>query len=353
MTGARIPAIVVGTGFGCRIHVPALRDAGFEVVALVGTNPEKLASRAEKAGVARSFTDLDEAITATGAKLVTIATPPNTHAPLTLAVIGRGCHVLCEKPFASNAKEAQSMVDAAETAGVANMVAHEFRWQTERALFGRALAEGLVGEPRFLVIDQFIPFCADPDTKLPKWWFDVEAGGGWLGAGGSHLMDQIRAWLGDFDTLSANLMTVSDRDNVADDSYSLRFRLKNGVEGSMQQCAGAWGPYVSDWRCAGSKGTIWIDQGKVMLADKQGTREVPVPGELVLPMPAPGPDARIPASFELPLFTRLCEALHATIEGKPVSDAVRVPTFRDGLESMRILDAIRASARAGGALQQL
>lgn len=128
MTGARIPAIVVGTGFGCRIHVPALRDAGFEVVALVGTNPEKLASRAEKAGVARSFTDLDEAITATGAKLVTIATPPNTHAPLTLAVIGRGCHVLCEKPFASNAKEAQSMVDAAETAGVANMVAHEFRW---------------------------------------------------------------------------------------------------------------------------------------------------------------------------------------------------------------------------------
>ena len=34
-------AIVVGTGFGCRIHVPALRAAGFEVAGLVGTDPDR------------------------------------------------------------------------------------------------------------------------------------------------------------------------------------------------------------------------------------------------------------------------------------------------------------------------
>jgi predicted dehydrogenase len=39
-----IPALVVGTGFGCRVHVPALRAAGFEVVGLVGTNAERPAA---------------------------------------------------------------------------------------------------------------------------------------------------------------------------------------------------------------------------------------------------------------------------------------------------------------------
>src|SRR5438874_9196896 len=122
-----IPAIVVGTGFGCRIHVPALRAAGFAVVGLVGSNPGKTEKRAGQNGIPAWFTDLDEAIAKTGAKIVTIATPPSTHAALTLQAIARGCHVVCEKPFASDAGEGQAMLDAAEQAGVFHMVADEFR----------------------------------------------------------------------------------------------------------------------------------------------------------------------------------------------------------------------------------
>jgi predicted dehydrogenase len=351
---AKIPAIVVGTGFGCRIHVPALRAAGFEVVGLVGNNPGKTEKRAGQNGISAWFTDLDEAITRTGARVVTIATPPSTHAALTLTAIARGCHVVCEKPFASDSGEAQHMLDAAEKAGVFHMVAHEFRWMPDRALFGRAIAQGLIGDPRFLVVDQFIPFCADPDTPLPKWWFDAASGGGWLGAGGSHMMDQIRAWLGEFDSLSANLFLVSDRVADCEDTYSMRFRMKNGVEGSMQQSAGAWGPMATLLRCAGTKGTVWIEQGKVMVADKTGTRELAVPDDLLLPpTPPPDPDPNSPARashFEIGPFTRFCEALRDGVEGREVRSSVPIPTFRDGLESMRILDAIRASSAAGGAL---
>ncbi|MDE8654142.1 Gfo/Idh/MocA family protein [Novosphingobium album (ex Liu et al. 2023)] len=349
-------ALVVGTGFGCRIHVPALRAAGFEVVGLVGTRPDKLARKAEASGVPAWFVDLDAAITATGAGLVTIATTPATHGKLALAAIARGCHVLCEKPFAADAAEGRAMVAAAEAAGVANLIAHEFRWMPDRALFGRAIAEGLIGDPRFLVLDQFIPFCADPETRLPRWWFDKEAGGGWLGAGGSHLIDQIRAWLGDFASLSANLMVVSDRGDVADDSYSLRFRLANGVEGSMQQSAGAWGPMTTLWRCAGTHGTVWADQGKVFVADKAGTRELPLPDDLRLPPPPPAADPNSAdrlSHLELGPFTRLCEALRDRIEGRDARAAVAVPTFRDGLASMEVIDAIRASAAQGGALMQV
>ena len=356
MNDSRIPALVVGTGFGCRVHVPALRAAGFEVVGLVGTNAERLARKAQENQLTAHFTDLDEAIARTGAKLVTVATTPATHAPLALKAIARGCHVLCEKPFAFDATQGQALLEAARKAGIVHMVAHEFRWLPDRALFGRAIAEGMIGEPRFLVLDQFIPFCADPQTRLPKWWFDAAAGGGWLGAGGSHLLDQIRAWLGDFQSVSANLMVVSDRHDVADDSYSLRFCLKSGVEGSMQQSAGAWGPMTSMWRCAGTRGTVWTDSGKVMLADQSGTRELPVPLELALPPAPPAADpnsSRRLSHFEMGPFTRLCDSLRDAIEGKPSRSPVAVPTFEDGLANMRMMDAIRASAAQGGALQTL
>src|SRR3546814_20260098 len=95
----RIPALVVGTGFGCRTHVPALRAAGFDVVGLVGADAARTARRAEKSGIVASYTDLDDAITRSSARVVTIVTPPHTHAALALTAIARGCHGLCEKPF--------------------------------------------------------------------------------------------------------------------------------------------------------------------------------------------------------------------------------------------------------------
>jgi len=121
------PALVVGTGFGCRIHVPALRAAGFDVVALVGTDAERTRRRAESSGVPQAFIGLDEAITRTGAKVVTVATPPQTHGPLTMIAISRGCHVLCEKPFAKDSGEARAMLEAAQRAGIVHLVGHEFR----------------------------------------------------------------------------------------------------------------------------------------------------------------------------------------------------------------------------------
>jgi predicted dehydrogenase len=346
-----IPALVVGTGFGCRVHAPALRAAGFEVAGLVGTNPQRLARKAEAAGIPATFTDLDEAISRTGAAVVTIATPPSTHGKLALTAIARGCHVICEKPFAFDAAEAEALVAAADEAGIIGLVGHQWRWQPERALFGRAIAEGLIGTPRFLVLDQFIPFCADPESPLPAWWFDVESGGGWLGAGGSHIIDQVRAWLGEFRSLSANLFLVSDRKVAADDSYSMRFALECGVEGSMQQTAGAWGPMATLWRCAGTHGTVWTDQGKVFVADKAGTRELPLPAELALPSdPATGKPY---APFDLAPFVPLCMALRDAIEGRSPQSPVALPTFRDGLAAMRVLDAMRSSSAQGGALKQI
>ncbi|CAN7513222.1 Gfo/Idh/MocA family oxidoreductase [Phenylobacterium sp. LjRoot219] len=356
MTSSTAPrAVVVGTSFGCRIQVPALRAAGFEVAGLVGTDPERTARRAEKAGVARTFTDLDEAIAKTGAVAVTIATPPTTHAPLTLAAVARGCHVICEKPFARDVAEAKTMQAAATRAGVMALVGNEFRWLPDRALVARAIAEGLIGEPRFVTMANYIPLVAAPDAKMPRWWFDEAAGGGWLGAQGAHIIDQVRSWLGDFASLSAALPTVSDRQGAAEDSYVMRFRLKNGVEGALQQTAGAWGPSDTMTRVAGTHGTLWVDGADVWLADREGKRQLPVTPDLQLPPPPPQSDApgHQFSHFELGPYIRLAEALRAGVDGRDPQSAVPLPTFADGVAAMQVIDAVRASAAQGGALVEL
>ena len=353
-----IPAIVVGTGFGCKVHVPALRAAGLEVAALVGTDGERLARSAEESRVPRTFTDLDQAVKETGALVVAVSTPPNTHAPLVLQAIERGCHVLCEKPMALNAQEAQAMLNAAEVAGVMHVIGHEHRWEPDRVLMGRAIADGLIGAPRFLTFIRYIPFVADPSAsgmaRLPRWWFDKEAGGGWLGASGSHMIDQIRAWLGEFDSLSAALPIVSDRKDVAEDSLVVRFRLKNGLEGVLQETAGAWGPRTELWRIAGTKGTIWSENGLVRLASVAGVAELPVPEDAMLPTaPARGVAESSSRAPQVGVYTRLYEALRAGIEGREIKSAVPLPTFRDGVAHMRVMDAIRGSANKRGALVQV
>ena len=349
------PALVVGTGFGCRIHVPALRAAGFEVVGLVGTDAQRTRKRAESSGIPQSFTDLDAAITRTGATLVAVATTPHTHGPLSMIAISRGCHVLCEKPFAKDANEARAMLDAAERAGVVNLVGHEFRWTPERAILARAIADGLIGKPKLATLVSYMALVASPEAKMPRWWFDEQAGGGWLGAQGSHIIDQVRSSLGEFRSVSAVLPIVSAREGVAEDSYAAQFQLANGVEGILQHTAGAWGPGASMTRIAGTEGTVWIESGTVKVADRNGTRDLPVPSDLILPPPPPpseDPRQRF-SGLELGPYTRLCEALRAAMDGKESTAAVPVPTFADGVACMEVLDAIRKSAANNGELVTL
>lgn len=348
---ARPRVAVVGTGFGVRIHVPALRAAGFDVVALVGTDADKTARRAQRVAVPQARTNLAAVLPHVDA--ITVATPPATHKPVALAALRAGRHVLCEKPFTLTTNEARDLVAEAERTRLTAMVGHEFRWATERAVLGRAIADGLIGEPRFATFVQFVPLVADPAMRMPPWWFDPALGGGWLGASGSHLVDQARVWLGDFATVSAATRLVSDRQVSAEDTFVIRARMRNGCDVVLAQTAGAWGEMTGITRIAGSAGTVWLEGSTAMLADRTGTRALPVPADLVLPPPparAPDDDpVHAYTHLELGPYTRLAECFRAGVCGEPMPTAVPVPTFADGLADMRALDAIRASAAADGA----
>jgi predicted dehydrogenase len=91
----------------------------------------------------------------------------------------------------------------------------------------------------------------------------------------------------------------------------------------------------------------------VYLSDRAGRRELPVPADARLPAPrARRDDPRYRYThLELGPYTRLCAAFCARIDGRDEETTVPVPTFADGLANSRVLDLIRASAAAGGALR--
>ena len=172
--------------------------------ALVGRDPAKTARRAEAVGVPHACTSFAEALALPGVDAVTIATPPHTHAPLVLEAIRAGKHVLCEKPFARDASEARTLLAAAERcrhrAPARHRVPVRHRPGAPRA---RRAATGAIGDPRLALFVLHVPVLADRDADLPEWWADAAQGGGWLGAHGSQVIDQIRVTLGEFEAVTA------------------------------------------------------------------------------------------------------------------------------------------------------
>jgi predicted dehydrogenase len=223
-------------------------------------------------------------------------------------------------------------------------------------LVARALCDGLIGDPRTFTLVQYVPLVADPAAHVPQWWFDADRGGGWLGASGSHVIDQLRMWFGEVVAVSASLPTVSARPEGAEDSFVIRLTMASGVEGLVQQTAASWVPSVIGFTAvAGTAGTLEVRDAAVWVSDRGGRRALAVPEDLALAAPdAASDDPRERFThLELAPYTRLCEALLAGVRGEAIESPVPLPTFADGLAEMQVLDAIRESAARGGALVEL
>lgn len=119
---------VVGLGnAGTTLHLPAL--AGLERAHAVGGCDPEGARRSAAAGAwgVPVFETFEEMMDRTDPEVVIVATPPGTHLDYCLAALARGCHVICEKPFASSVEEAERIIAAAHAAGRRVALNHEFR----------------------------------------------------------------------------------------------------------------------------------------------------------------------------------------------------------------------------------
>jgi predicted dehydrogenase len=358
-----IGAVVVGTGFGLFTHVRALRQAGFEVRAIVGRNQARTAARAAPLGIAVASASLAEALADPRIRLVTVATPPHAHYPMVMEAVAAGRHVVCEKPFAKDFAQAKAMFEAAEKAGVIHMLGAEFRFETEQALLRRIVLDGLIGEPKHFLRIYHQPGLQDPHEKLSDWWEDAGQGGGFLGAFGAHMIDQVRSTLGEIRQVSGTLQTLAPgRPRMtADDCYTVQFETDGGAQGILVAAMASPGPLIMGTKITGSQGGAWIQSGptfadpaEVWVQNQDGARRVEPPAEMVNPPPKPfevqaliqtEQDRWHTQGFDVAPYARLFAEMRLRIEGRSVATRERAGDFRDAVAGQAVLDAVRRSAR--------
>ena len=348
---------MVGTGFGVLTHLRAMRAAGIDVLALVGRDSVKTADRAQRFGVAHATTVLDDALSLPGVGAVAVATPPRTHAAIVLEAIGAGKHVVCEKPFARDVAEARTMLDAADRAGIVHLLGTEWRFGAGQALLSRTVRSGAIGAPRFGLFELELPTHADPAAELPDWWQLEAEGGGWLGAYGSHVIDQVRSTLGEITGVSASLQRLADRPAMtADDTYSAHLRLDNGATVLLHSSCATRGPFVSTTKVVGADGVAWLQGDDVWVDAGAGPQQVPPADDVPVTAPVPPPDELLHTAYDawhsmgidLAPYTRLYSVLVERCAGHAVPTDPAAATFADGVACQAVMDAMHASSAAGG-----
>ena len=345
-------AAVVGTGFGVLTHVRALQAAGIEVRALVGRDADKAAKRAAMFGIPLATADRAEAFATAGVDIVAVTTPPHAHAEVVLDAVAAGKHVLCEKPFARDLDEARAMLAAAERSGVVHLLGTEFRFGQGQALLTRTVRSGAIGAPRHALFLLQLPTLTDPDAEMPAWWDDASQGGGWLGAYGTHVIDQVRTTIGEITGLSATLQTLSPRRMTSDDTYTVHFETDNGATGVLHSSCAIGGQFVMNMKVTGSEGSAWLQGEEVWLDTGDGPSQVPPADDLPVVAPVPAPSELLHTTYDmwhasgmdLAPYTRLYEVMRDAILGGPARREPEAGTFADGVANQAVVDAIRTSS---------
>lgn len=140
---------VIGLGMG-KAHINGYRlhpDA--EVVAIADTSAERLEAVKKEFNISKAYLDAQEMLDKEKLDLVSIAVPNKFHKPITIAALKAKCHVLCEKPMAMNAAEAEEMIAAAEKYKRRLAINFSFRFTPQSQTMKQMVDDGELGNIYF------------------------------------------------------------------------------------------------------------------------------------------------------------------------------------------------------------
>lgn len=346
-----IKAAVIGASFAKAAYLPALKTIpDVEIVAVSSARLQSARSAADSFGVPNAYDDWRVMLDNHTLDLVGIATPTIHHAPMTLAALERGAHVICEKPMAMNADEARRMLDKAQSLKRVHLIGHELRFNPNRRKIRQLIADGVIGQVRHVNIVNISGTWGDPASRpAGDWWSLAEQGGGRLGANGSHQIDLLRFWLGDVGAVSGQIATmVAQRTDkmtgeawtaTADDQTSFTLEMCNGALASVFLSGAARHTIGNSTMIFGSEGTI-------KLADADEALLVARAGEDFIDMSETDPNASLPGIgkgiWNVSFVSLIKEATDAIRDGRATQAGA---TFADGLQCQIVMDAVRQSSQ--------
>jgi UDP-N-acetyl-2-amino-2-deoxyglucuronate dehydrogenase len=323
---------IVGMGGIGRMHARALDElAGrARLVAYSGGTAD---GEQDLAGGSAERLEPGELIARPDIDVVAICTPSGTHAPLALAALEAGHHVVVEKPLALDVDDALRVARAARERGLTVSMISQRRLETQHVVLERALAEGALGELRLATTH--VHWHRDDDYyRAAGWRSTAEQGGGSLMNQGVHNVDLLRWLCGPVESVTAQSGTLSHAIE-AEDTTVATLRFVSGALGVVTTTTATPPGFPATISVFGSRGSVELGQGEIRRWDVPG---VPEPGTGGIPSGAAEP-LMIGHAGHLAQWTRIIDALETS---SPVPVGVD-----DALETVRLLCAIELAAATG------
>ncbi|MED3932218.1 Gfo/Idh/MocA family oxidoreductase [Priestia megaterium] len=144
---AKVKIGVIGCGsIAQHRHLPEYKmNEQVELVAVCDINTERANSVAQQYGV-KAYTNYEELLASSTVEAVSVCTPNYLHAPISVAALNSGVHVLCEKPMATSEEEAKAMIEAAKINGKKLMIGHNQRFVASHQKARELIEKGEIGK---------------------------------------------------------------------------------------------------------------------------------------------------------------------------------------------------------------
>jgi predicted dehydrogenase len=342
------------------------------VVGVAASSRERAREAARRLRVERVFGSPEELATAEGVDVVHVCTPNRLHAPLADAALAAGKHVVCEKPLAMTAAEADRLVEAAQRSGRVATVPFVYRYNPVVFEARARVAAGELGALRLIHGGYLQDWLSSPEDD--NWRVDpAESGASRTFADiGSHWCDLTEFVTGQrIAAVCAQFATVvperADRGRapafapaaeggarrtvVTEDLATVMFRTDGGVLGTMLVSQ------VSPGRknhlhleVAGAEASVRFEQerSETLWLGRRARNETIWRDPLQL-HPSAARLTSTPAGHAegyVACFDAFVADTYAAIAG---AEPDGLPRFADGARSARIVDAVVQSARAGAA----
>ncbi|MFW6058372.1 MAG: Gfo/Idh/MocA family protein [Persicimonas sp.] len=246
---------LVGCGRVASHHLRALESHAdrASLIAVCDTDAERLSEASRQASVP-GYESLEVLLANEEPEVIVLASPSGLHPRQATMAARAGCHVMCEKPIATDLQEGRRVVEACEEAGIELFVVKQLRYNPTLRLLARALTEGRFGAIHMVDLDVF--------WTRPQAYYDRDA---WRGSrrldGGallnqtSHYVDLLTWLFGAVDSVQAYTDTLA-RDIEVEDSAVVNLRWRSGTLGSMSVTMLTWPENLrASLTVIGSRGT--------------------------------------------------------------------------------------------------
>lgn len=214
-------------------------NANVEIVAVCDILEARVKETAKKYQ-AKAYTDYKKLLESEKIDAVSVCLPNYLHAPVSIAALNAGCHVLCEKPMATSREEAEQMIEAATRNDKKLMIGHNQRFVSSHEKAKKLIAAGELGKIYSFrtAFGHGGPEGWSADGKNSWFFRKEEAFIGAMGDLGVHKADLLRYVLGEeFADVAAFIETSAKENSNVDDNATLILRSESGVIGTL---AASW-----------------------------------------------------------------------------------------------------------------